>query len=120
MIKLWDGWAIDADQYQYILGIEATGTIKGKEITYLDKATYHKTLAQALNAFMERIKRQKVAEKDMTLLLAVQYLQEIEHSIQCLIREAGLGDALYSTPLNQRVFRSEKAKPPEDYDPYDL
>ena len=118
MIKLWDGWAIDADQYQYILGIETTDSIKGRGFTFLDKATYHRTLAQALNAFTEKMKRQKVAEKDMTLQLAVQYIQEMEYNIQCLIRGAGLESHLFSPPIKGKVLRA--AVTPEDYDPYDL
>lgn len=120
MIRLWDGWAIDADQYQYILGIETADCIKGREFTFLDKATYHKTLAQALSAFMEKVKRQYVAEENMTLQLAVQYIQEMESRIQHLILGAGLSNSLFSPPVKGLVIRSTKPKPAEDCDPYDL
>ena len=53
MIELWDGYAITADEYQFILGkpVMRTHKARDKEELHIDNATYHATLAQALASF---------------------------------------------------------------------
>lgn len=73
MIQLFDGYAIDADTSQFILGRpqvkqytdKKTGETKSQ--TVWNDATYHTTLCGAVIAYRKRKERELVAEKAHTL-----------------------------------------------------
>jgi hypothetical protein len=90
MINLWDGWVIDTDNYQYILGQPETTTNNkrnNKEETRMNCATYHATLPQALLAFYRRQLRETIRTNDMGLGDALAASNAIEQRIRSLIHE---------------------------------
>ena len=94
MIKLWDGWAIDTDPYQFILGQPVTAQRKdGRTVTETQNATYHKTLGQALQAFYRMKVRECVGETDQTLCRAVADVCRIEERIRSLMAEPDFKEA---------------------------
>ncbi len=89
MIELWDGYIITSDDYQFILGKPVTRMHKqrGREEQYMEDASYHATLAQALAAF-HRIQLRKHTRNDaQTLAQAVTASAQIENRIRQMIPE---------------------------------
>ena len=87
MIKLWDGWVITADSFQYILGQPFARITSGRKKNDMKNATYHKYLNQALKTFWLRVNREYLADNDVTLQEMIKHMQEVEQSIRSLIRE---------------------------------
>jgi len=88
MITLWDGWAIDSDPYQYILGKPIKrDRSDGKTEIDMTSATYHRTPGKALGAFYQKQLREKVKGADMTLSQAIDAALQIEQRIREIIRE---------------------------------
>ena len=67
MIKLNDGWAIDSDSSQYILGRPTTVMVKDKPTKQMQSATFHATVEQALTCHLRRMQREIVKSSDLTL-----------------------------------------------------
>lgn len=94
MIKLWDGWAIDSDAFNIILGKPVTAQRKdGRTVTETQNATYHKTLGKALQAFYRMKVRECVGEPDQTLCRAVSEACRIEERIRSLMAERDFKEA---------------------------
>ena len=70
MITLWDGYCIDADANNYILGIPTTTVRKGEEEESMRDATYHGTLGEALRAFYRKQLRESIKKESHTLSTA--------------------------------------------------
>lgn len=87
MITLWDGWAIDSDPYQYILGKPENRNLNGRIIVEMKHATYHGTLWKALESFYNHQVRESIKENDSTLCQALVMASQIEKRIREIIRE---------------------------------
>jgi len=87
MIELWDGYVITADEYQYILGKPAARMRGNQEGERMISATYHGTLAKALQAFHQLQLRNTIKENQMALSEAVPASAAIEKRIRALIKE---------------------------------
>lgn len=88
MIKLWDGWAIDTDAYQFILGQPGIRKRKDEgEETALFNTTFHKTLAQALQSFWRMQARETINRNDLTLSQAIERALQIEERVRSLAAE---------------------------------
>ena len=82
MIKLWDGYVIDGDEYNYTLGIpKSRVNAKGETETSIDKASYHSSVGSALLAFARKKQREYIKSNDVTLQEAVEAFYEIEARI---------------------------------------
>ena len=87
MIKLWGGWAIDTDAYQFILGQPGTRKRKDEgEEPALFNTTFHKTLAQALQSSW-RMQVRTINRNDLTLSQAIERALQIEERIRSLAAE---------------------------------
>ena len=86
MVKLWDGWTIDTDEYQYILG-KPVSTInkKGETENRTDKASYHLSLSQAVQAFYKQQARECIGKDEHTLSGAIVALRGIEERIKSML-----------------------------------
>jgi len=88
MIKLWDGYVIDSDEYQFVLGIPNPKVGKdGILRNNVEKATYHPTLGKALESFYKKQTRECMGNKEMTLAEYLQSASEIEERIRALVQE---------------------------------
>jgi len=89
MIELWDGYAIASDDYQFILGKPTTRTHKqrGREEQYMEDASYHATLTQAIATFHRIQLREYTRNDTRTLAQAVTASAQIENRIRQLIPE---------------------------------
>jgi len=67
MIYLKDGWAIDVDGIQYILGKPTESMVKGRAVKLMLNATYHATVEQAVTSFLRRIQREQIRTHDYSL-----------------------------------------------------
>lgn len=81
MIKLEDGWIIDADKYNFILG-QSRVDKDGK--TIMANATYHRTIGQAIERYYKRKAHAMVASEDMVLEEAVERLGRLSDKIYAL------------------------------------
>lgn len=89
MIELYDGWAISADKFQFILGrpanklrmVDDTGT---NDIVMRD-ATYHPTLVKAWETFARIKQRECVMENQMTISQALTAFAAIEQRTRDLV-----------------------------------
>ena len=96
MIKLWDGWAIDSDAYNIILGKPITYERKdGRMATEMQNTTFHKTLPQALTAFYRLKVRESISKDDMTLSGAIRQACAIEERVRSLVTEPTFEEAAY-------------------------
>jgi hypothetical protein len=94
MIKLWGGWAIDTDAYQFILGQPGTRKRKDEgEEPALFNTTFHKTLAQALQSFWRMQVRETINRNDLTLSQAIERALQIEERIRSLAAEPDFKEA---------------------------
>lgn len=84
MINLWDGWAITADAYQFILGRPVMRENKkaDTEEQRIDNASYHTTLAKALAAFHKLQMLKYIRDNNQTLSQAVAASAQIEKRIR--------------------------------------
>lgn len=89
MIELWDGYAIDADERQFVLGkpIMRAHKARGTEEQHMEDASYHATLTQALVAFHKIQLREYTKNDARTLAQAVTASAQIENRIRQLIPE---------------------------------
>lgn len=85
MIILQDGWVIDSDQYQYILGVPSAKTRKGKEGKWMKDATYHPSVERALLAYIRQRQLELVGEKNMSLGEALESFRQIERDIRAMV-----------------------------------
>lgn len=81
MIKLPNGWCIDADKYCYILYMPRKGT-DGKELK--TNETYHTTLAQALERYYKTRSRKMIADRDMQLEEALAKVGDLTDEVRRL------------------------------------
>lgn len=90
MIELWDGYAITADNYCFILGKPVVRAHKqrGHDEHRFQDATYHGTLTQALAAFHRTQLRDYTRDNTGTLAQALQVSAQIENRIRELLPEA--------------------------------
>jgi hypothetical protein len=95
MIELWDGWAITADEYQFILGKPKKRT-DGSDYTDMRDPTYHGNIGNALVTFFNRKLRESVRDNDYTLSQALLHAFRIEEDIRSLITEPDFESALNS------------------------
>jgi hypothetical protein len=94
MIKLWGGWAIDTDAYQFILGQPGTRKRKDEgEEPALFNTTFHKTLAQALQNFWRMQVRETINRNDLTLSQAIERALQIEERVRSLAAEPDFKEA---------------------------
>ncbi len=85
MITLWDGYAIDADEYQFILGKPTMRKRKdGTEEQYMAIPTYHPRLGSALGRFYNIKVRESIRDNQYTLSQAVAQASQIEERIRSL------------------------------------
>jgi hypothetical protein len=87
MITLWDGYCIDADANNYILGIPTTTVRKGEDEESMRDATYHGTLGEALRAFYRKQLRESIKKESHTLSTAFAEASAIEERIVSLATE---------------------------------
>jgi len=85
MITLWDGWAIDSDPYQYILGRPVERKMHNRTATEMKDPTYHGTLGQALRAFYRLQSRESIKENDTTLCQALVTAEDIWNRLRELV-----------------------------------
>lgn len=88
MIKLWDGYYITADQYQYILARVVVESRQGRSETRLRGATYHPNLRSAAEAFARARHREMIEQDDMSLSQAIAAYSAICDRLVALIGEA--------------------------------
>lgn len=82
MIRLWDGYAISADEYNIVLGIPKTTVDKdGKKKDCMYNASYHSSVGSALLAFAKKKQREYIMENDVTVQEAVEAFLKIETRI---------------------------------------
>lgn len=84
MIPLWDGWAIDADEYQFVLGVPSE-RLRGQENRVskeMTNATYHPSLGKALAAFARMKLRDYAHQNDASLAEAIREYAAIEQRIR--------------------------------------
>lgn len=81
MIKLPQGWCIDADRYNYVLFMPKVGK-DGKELK--TNETYHATLAQALERYCKTRARKMVADRDMQLEEALAKVSDLTEEVRRL------------------------------------
>lgn len=88
MINLWDGYAIVADDCQFVLGKPFTREHKKRQRdeTRMQDATYHPTLALALAAFHRQQLRECVRDNMLTLADAVATSAQIEKRIRDMMQ----------------------------------
>lgn len=67
MIRLENGFAIDADENQYILVRNVKGTRKGEKIIIAQNIGYYSRLGEAVSAYCEKVARDKTHTTDTTL-----------------------------------------------------
>ena len=84
MIKLKDGWQIDADGRCYILQQEVTSK-DGK--VYLTNQTYPSTLARAIECVMNREQMDVISSNDLTLKEALVEFKKINNELKALLEE---------------------------------
>ena len=82
MIELYDGWAIDADEHQFILGTPKKRAVNGAIITEMTGATYHPSLEMALRTFARARMRELVRTHVMTIFQALSAFADIEQRIR--------------------------------------
>ncbi|MGI6635104.1 MAG: hypothetical protein ACOX7B_08030 [Christensenellales bacterium] len=83
MIQLWDGYAIMADEYQYILGRPTETKSKGE--VRMRGVTYHGTLAKAVSCFRKIQARETIKQNDMSLGQALAALSELDKRFYMLL-----------------------------------
>lgn len=81
MIKLWDGFVIAADEYQFILGRPKARIRHGQATERMSEATYHATLGQALTTFYRVQLRASVRDNPDTLEQTIERAERIENRI---------------------------------------
>lgn len=88
MITLWDGYTITADEYNVILGKPSiTINKEGEEQERINKATYHRSLPEALRAFYRLQVRESIKDGEQTLSQALRKATEIEERIKAIATE---------------------------------
>ena len=80
MIKLENGYFIDADAFGYVLYREGKPDKKGNP-TKTD-TTYHQTIGQALYRYMQALQRDGIHDNNMTLHEAIDFFAELEQHVQ--------------------------------------
>lgn len=89
MITIWDGYAIDADERQFILGKPVQKVRKdGRSECRMAEATYHSSLASALQAFYRSMVRECIGSDTHTLCNALAQALHIEKRIRALVEHA--------------------------------
>lgn len=86
MINLWDGYVIDTDAYNFILGQPKPGKRNGKDETYMDNATYYPTLPKALEAFSRMQLKESIKSNDTDLKSALVAYSDIERRLSEIAR----------------------------------
>lgn len=84
MIILSDGWAIDSDNMQYVLGKPIAAMVKDKPVKQMQSASYHATLEQAFTAFLRRMQREVVKSNDLSVEDAIQALQGAHNGVMAM------------------------------------
>lgn len=84
MIKLKDGWQIDADGRCYILQQEVVSK-DGK--AYLTNQTYPSTLARAIECVMNREQMDVISSNDLTLKEALLEFKKLNDEFADLLEE---------------------------------
>ena len=78
MLKLYKDWYLDADPHQYIVGKLTERTRDGKPCQELKPASYHPSIAAAVNFVLEAEMKEKVKGGDlMDLGEAVAYYSSV-------------------------------------------
>jgi len=83
MIELFDGYAIDADEFQYILRKKLKKPTKTTDYTTL---SYHTTLANALSALGRLLTREQVHLRTMTIQEACRFFESVEIRLQNIVK----------------------------------
>lgn len=90
MIELKDGWIIDADTYCYSLQRTREYVDKsGRKVKLAVEPSYHKTVKEALNAYLQKLQRKAISEAETGISMseAVKLLNSIQEEVQTMIRE---------------------------------
>jgi hypothetical protein len=79
MINLFDNYVIDADEYGYSLAqIRENKKPDAKQKTFKRALSYHKTVADALQAFYSVLCRKSVQSEDMDIQQAIEKFTLLE------------------------------------------
>lgn len=86
MIKLKDGWQIEADGMQYILSQEVTIT-KGENIgkTYMGNKSFHTSLKSAISSLMNKYQMAIIDEGELTLNEALHRLKKLNDEFKTML-----------------------------------
>lgn len=87
MIELWDGWVIDADEHQFVLGKPPEEGRKSKKIPYMFNTSYHPSISRALLQFFRIQLRESIKNNHHALSSAQQEAARIEKRIRDLLAE---------------------------------
>ena len=80
MIKLFDGWVIDADNCCYILGQPKEYVNKKGEVAInMTSASYHPTIKRAVECLMGKYQREFVKTHDINLVDGLKGIEKINH-----------------------------------------
>lgn len=88
MIALEYGYAIDADENQYILVRSATAKRKGEEVEVWNSCGYYARLGEAVSAYCEKVAREKIHTTDTTLTEVIREYDRVYRKARTLAEVA--------------------------------
>ena len=84
MINLENGYAIDADDSQYILVRSATTNRKGEKVEIWNNCGYYASLGAAVSAYCEKMAREKIHTTDTTLTEVIREYERVYKTARTL------------------------------------
>ena len=94
MIKLWEGYVICADEFQYILAKPIDRKSRGKITQRMTDPTYHATLKQAVLAFYHNQLRKHISVTECTLDQVITASGQIESRLHDMLKLPNFDDDL--------------------------